>query len=108
MSGQVNHGFQPDPRKSQVGKCFICGLEKKRHPLMANYEKKLKSSRLETRIHTLELRLITQDEFRAVMNWFMATSPFPAHVPEKVIETWLNREAQARGYKDWLEAYWKL
>ena len=49
----------------------------------------------------------TQEELRALLDWFMCSDPFPTAMRD-VIEEWLNRAANEFGYSDWLEAYHAL
>lgn len=44
-------------------------------------------------------------EFGALLTWRMVSDPWPAQVDVAVIDAMLNREAVARGYADWVEAY---
>lgn len=44
-------------------------------------------------------------EFRAVLDWWMCSDPWPKGVDREVIARLLTRESVTRGYTDWLDAY---
>ena len=44
--------------------------------------------------------------FRAMLNWMMCSDPWAAgDQDEKVLKSFLDEEAQSRGYDRWVEAY---
>jgi hypothetical protein len=52
---------------------------------------------------------MSDQEFRAVLDWFMCSDPWPVQ-PDGVsnhnaVLNWLNRESRARGWSGWVEAY---
>lgn len=47
-------------------------------------------------------------ELLELLTWRMVSDPFPEQVDMAVIDAMLNREAVARGYEDWVDAYHKL
>jgi hypothetical protein len=53
--------------------------------------------------------LLTMDarEFRALLDWFMCSDPWPVSGDEshELMMEWIDRAAKSRGYKDWVEAY---
>lgn len=49
-------------------------------------------------------------EFRAILDWMMFSDPWPGGETDYkrvIITAWLDREAQARGWEDWIEAFHK-
>jgi len=45
-------------------------------------------------------------EFRAALDWYMASDPWPAgEANHGVITAWLDRESISRGFTDWVEAF---
>lgn len=44
-------------------------------------------------------------EFRAVLDWWMCSDPMHPSVPSEVINDWLTRESQQRGYESTPVAY---
>jgi hypothetical protein len=53
-----------------------------------------------------EQRGMNGTEFRAVLDWWMVSDPWPSNqVPKEVIDDWLEREAQQRGYQNLIAAY---
>lgn len=45
-------------------------------------------------------------EFRAVLDLAMRSDPWPHdETNHSVFKSWLNREARARGFADWVDAY---
>jgi hypothetical protein len=44
-------------------------------------------------------------EFRALLDWRMCSDPFPADVPIGIIDDWIERECQQRGYQSFAVAY---
>lgn len=44
-------------------------------------------------------------EFRAVLDWWMSSDPFPGFVNKQIIDDWLDREAKARDYPDVATAF---
>jgi hypothetical protein len=49
---------------------------------------------------------IADTPYRKLLNWFMASDPFPLEVDDRMaIEAFLNAEAHKREYRNWVEAY---
>jgi hypothetical protein len=49
---------------------------------------------------------MSAEEFRAMLDWFMLSDGFPLGMLERgIIEDFLNREADLRGYDTWVDAY---
>jgi len=55
---------------------------------------------------------MTNTEFRAVLDWFMCSDPWPVERDVTIGESnhvcvtnWLDREAKARGFDDWVVAF---
>lgn len=49
---------------------------------------------------------MTDKEFSVAMEWMMCSDPFPlCEDKHKVLWEMLDREAQDRGYDDWIQAY---
>lgn len=48
---------------------------------------------------------MNQAEFRAVLDWWMCSDPFPEVVNKQIVDDWLDREAKERGYTDVAGAY---
>lgn len=47
--------------------------------------------------------------FRALLNWFMYSDPWPTTVGEhRTITAFLNSEAIRRGYENWVVAYHEI
>ena len=44
-------------------------------------------------------------EFRAVLDWRMTSDPWNDAVPREVIDDWIERECQERGYENFAVAY---
>jgi hypothetical protein len=44
-------------------------------------------------------------QFRAVLDWRMCSDPFPQDVPMVIIDDWIERESQDRGYASFAVAY---
>lgn len=44
-------------------------------------------------------------EFRAILDWWMCSDPFPRPVNREIIDSWLTRESQERGYESIVDAY---
>ena len=44
-------------------------------------------------------------EFRAVLDWRMTSDPWCDDVPREVIDDWIERECQMRGYASFAVAY---
>ena len=52
---------------------------------------------------------MTQREFRAVLDWFMCSDPFPADADTHAVVTeWLTQLAKADGWSDWVDAYHRV
>jgi len=48
----------------------------------------------------------TAQEYGTLMNWFMASDPWPINdLEHERMEEMLNEEAKARGYDGWVHAY---
>lgn len=50
---------------------------------------------------------ISNNELRALLDWFMCSDPWPGG-DQQVIETLLNSLSGEYGYKDWITAYHNL
>lgn len=62
-------------------------------------------------IGEIEVKQVTTDqEFRAVLELIMVSDPYP--IPEEghqlKVEAWADKEARARGYGSWIEAYHQI
>lgn len=44
-------------------------------------------------------------EFRTLLNWRMCSDPFPEGVNIQIIDDWIERLCQQRGYSDFATAY---
>jgi hypothetical protein len=44
-------------------------------------------------------------EFRAVLDWWMCSDPWPESVPKGIVDTWLQGECHLRGYHSIIHAY---
>jgi hypothetical protein len=44
-------------------------------------------------------------EFRAVLDWWMVSDPWPESVPKGIVDTWLQGECHLRGYHSIIHAY---
>lgn len=44
-------------------------------------------------------------EFRALLDWRMCSDPFPESVPVTIVDDWIERECQERGYPNFATAY---
>lgn len=52
------------------------------------------------------LPIFTDPEFRSMLNWFMASDPWPADASDKrSVRFLLNKEARVRGFDGWTDAY---
>jgi hypothetical protein len=52
---------------------------------------------------------MTQREFRAVLDWFMCSDPWPDGPETHAIVTdWLNNMATADGWDSWVDAYHRV
>jgi len=50
--------------------------------------------------------ILNNREFRALLDWFMCSDPFPVDgETHSVVEHLLDRAAAERGHKDWVDAY---
>lgn len=51
---------------------------------------------------------MTNQEFRALLDLFMCSDPWPVDDKgenQTYVENLANRESESRGYQDWIEAY---
>jgi len=49
---------------------------------------------------------MTNEEFNALMELLMCCDPWLVGTKnEKIVKEWADKEARARGYRDWIEAY---
>jgi hypothetical protein len=51
---------------------------------------------------------MNDQEFRAILDWFMCSDPWPVPPGDEnheIVTNWLNNEAQVRGYDSWVVAY---
>jgi hypothetical protein len=54
---------------------------------------------------------MNDQEFRAVLDWFMCSDPWPVERDDdshEIVTNWLNNEAQVRGYDSWVVAFHKF
>ena len=55
---------------------------------------------------------VTHEEFRALLDWFMCSDPWPdttnAAENHLVITQWADEEARRHGFTDWIQAYHEL
>lgn len=53
-----------------------------------------------------QIRAIRDGEFRALLDLFMVSDPYPgSEANHTTVESLLNRISTFYGYKDWVEAY---
>ncbi len=45
---------------------------------------------------------------RDILDWHMCSDPWPDGVPREAIDAWLEEQARAHGFQDWVEAYHEL
>jgi len=48
---------------------------------------------------------LTDQQFRDLLDLFMASDPWPDGVRKDIIEQLLNTESEVRNYESWVEAY---
>ena len=52
---------------------------------------------------------MSDKEFRAALRWMMVSDPWPlSEKEERTLKDMLNREAEARGFQNWVVAYHEL
>jgi hypothetical protein len=54
---------------------------------------------------------MTQREFRAVLDWYMCSDPWPMPREDRsheIVTAWLDRLAKADGWSDWVDAYHRV
>jgi hypothetical protein len=60
--------------------------------------------------NVIKAGMLTEDEFRALLNWWMCSDPWPVPGPDgdrdhETMVNWLNRESRRRGFDGWVDAY---
>lgn len=48
---------------------------------------------------------MNNEEFRALLDWFMCSDPWPESVPRTIVIDWITKECAQRGYDNWVVAY---
>jgi len=52
---------------------------------------------------------LTQKQFRAVLDWYMCSNPWPGDkLNHAIVTTWLDSLAKADGWSDWVDAYHRV
>jgi len=49
--------------------------------------------------------IMNHAEFRTVLDWWMVSDPLPEGINKEILNDWLDRESQERGYSCAVVAY---